>query len=97
LSKAKALSLREIWTLARARKLLVCEISEVMGETESAAGNSWTRLSEREKLRLLAGNQIISLSARSVRTCDVSAIGIRLDRVMYGGANVSDIRGIVGK
>jgi hypothetical protein len=37
LSKAKALSLREIWTLARARKLLVCEISEVMGETESAA------------------------------------------------------------
>jgi hypothetical protein len=70
LSKAKALSLREIWTLARARKLLVCEISEVMVETESAAGNSWTRL---------------------------SAIGIRLDRVMYGGANVSDIRGIVGK
>ena len=37
LSKAKALSLRESWTLARARKLLVCEISEVMGETESAA------------------------------------------------------------
>jgi hypothetical protein len=45
----------------------------------------------------LAGNQIISLSARSVRTCDVSAIGIRLDKVMYGGADVSDIRGIVGK
>jgi hypothetical protein len=37
LSKAKALSLRESWTLARARKRLVCEISEVMGETKSAA------------------------------------------------------------
>jgi len=43
------------------------------------------------------GNQIISLSARSVRVCDVSAIGIRLDRVMYGGADISDIRGIGGK
>jgi hypothetical protein len=29
--------LRESWTLARARKRLVCEISEVMGETKSAA------------------------------------------------------------
>ena len=37
LSKAKALSLRESWTLARARNLLVCEIAEVMGETQRAA------------------------------------------------------------
>jgi RNA polymerase-interacting CarD/CdnL/TRCF family regulator len=37
LSKAKALSLRESRTLIKARKLLVCEISEVMGETKSAA------------------------------------------------------------
>ena len=37
LSKAKALSLRENWTLVRVRTLLVCEISEVMGETKSAA------------------------------------------------------------
>jgi RNA polymerase-interacting CarD/CdnL/TRCF family regulator len=37
LNKTKTLSLRESWTLARARKLLVCEISEVMGETKSAA------------------------------------------------------------
>jgi CarD family transcriptional regulator, regulator of rRNA transcription len=37
LSKAKALSLRESWTLARARKFLVCEIAEVMGETQRAA------------------------------------------------------------
>jgi len=29
--------------------------------------------------------------------CDVSAIAIRLDRVVYGGEGVSDIRGIVGK
>jgi RNA polymerase-interacting CarD/CdnL/TRCF family regulator len=37
LNKTKALSLRESWTLAKARKLLVCEIAEVMGETKSAA------------------------------------------------------------
>jgi hypothetical protein len=37
LSETKALSIRESWTLERARKLLICEISEVMGETKSAA------------------------------------------------------------
>ena len=37
LSKAKALSLRESWRLVRARTLLVCESSEVMGEAKSAA------------------------------------------------------------
>jgi RNA polymerase-interacting CarD/CdnL/TRCF family regulator len=37
LNKTKTLSSREIWTLERARKFLVCEISEVMGETKSAA------------------------------------------------------------
>jgi CarD family transcriptional regulator len=37
LRETKELSIRESWTLERARKLLVCEISEVMGETESAA------------------------------------------------------------
>jgi CarD family transcriptional regulator len=37
LSETKELSIRERWTLERARKLLVCEISEVMGETKSAA------------------------------------------------------------
>jgi hypothetical protein len=37
LSKTKALSPRESWTLVKARNLLVCEISEVMGETKSAA------------------------------------------------------------
>jgi CarD family transcriptional regulator len=35
LSKTKKLSLRESWTMNKARKLLVCEISEVMGETKS--------------------------------------------------------------
>ena len=59
--------------------------------------NRWTRLSEREKLRLLAGHQIINLSANSARACDVSPIVIRLDRVMYGGEDVSDMRGIGGK
>lgn len=37
LSKTKVLSPRERQMLERARKLLVCEISEVMGETKSAA------------------------------------------------------------
>jgi RNA polymerase-interacting CarD/CdnL/TRCF family regulator len=37
LNDTKALSPREQETLYRARKLLVCEISEVMGETRSAA------------------------------------------------------------
>jgi CarD family transcriptional regulator len=37
LEKTKMLTLRESWTLARARNLLICEISEVMGETKSAA------------------------------------------------------------
>jgi RNA polymerase-interacting CarD/CdnL/TRCF family regulator len=37
LRETKDLSIRENWILDRARKLLVCEIAEVMGETESAA------------------------------------------------------------
>ena len=36
LSEKKQLSLRESWTLERARKLLICEISEVMGKTRNA-------------------------------------------------------------
>jgi CarD family transcriptional regulator len=37
LSEKKALSFRESRTLEKARKLLICEISEVLGETKSAA------------------------------------------------------------
>jgi RNA polymerase-interacting CarD/CdnL/TRCF family regulator len=37
LSETKALSYRETQTLERARKLLISEISEVLGETKSAA------------------------------------------------------------
>jgi RNA polymerase-interacting CarD/CdnL/TRCF family regulator len=37
LSEKKALSYRESQTLEKARKLLICEISEVLGETKSAA------------------------------------------------------------
>ena len=37
LGKTKMLSLRETWTLARARKLLIHEIGEVMKETKAAA------------------------------------------------------------
>ncbi len=35
--KSKLLSLSESTTLERARKLLICEVSEVMGETRTAA------------------------------------------------------------
>jgi CarD family transcriptional regulator len=38
LRETKELSIREDWFLDRARKLLVCEIAEVMEVTESAAG-----------------------------------------------------------
>ncbi len=37
LSQRKALSFRESQTLEKARRLLICEISEVMGETKGAA------------------------------------------------------------
>jgi CarD family transcriptional regulator, regulator of rRNA transcription len=37
LSEKKALSFRESRTREKARKLLICEISEVLGETKSAA------------------------------------------------------------
>jgi CarD family transcriptional regulator len=37
LGETKTLSIRESWTLERARKLLICEISEVMRETKSMA------------------------------------------------------------
>lgn len=37
LSSRKALSFRESQTLEKARRLLICEISEVMGKTKSAA------------------------------------------------------------
>jgi len=36
LSRTKSLSVRESWTLDKAKKLLVCEISEVMGKTRGA-------------------------------------------------------------
>jgi hypothetical protein len=57
--------------------------------------NRWTRLSEREELRLLAGNQIINPSVKSARACDVSAIGIWQDRIVHGGEGGSDIRGLL--
>jgi RNA polymerase-interacting CarD/CdnL/TRCF family regulator len=38
LRETKELSIRENRILDKARKLLVCEIAEVMGETEIAAG-----------------------------------------------------------
>jgi CarD family transcriptional regulator, regulator of rRNA transcription len=55
LSKAKALSLREGWTLARARKLLVCEISEVMGETKSAAEEQVDEALRARKIPVVSG------------------------------------------
>jgi CarD family transcriptional regulator, regulator of rRNA transcription len=43
LRETKELSIRENWTLERAKKLLVCEIAQVMEETESAAGEQVER------------------------------------------------------
>lgn len=51
LNKTKTLTLRESWTLARARKLLICEISEVMGETKSAAEEQVDQALDAQKLR----------------------------------------------
>ncbi len=50
LSETKALSFGEIKTLDKARKLLICEISEVTGETREEAGERVDQaLKEREK------------------------------------------------
>lgn len=37
LNENKALSFRESWLLEKAKKLLICEVSEVLGETKIAA------------------------------------------------------------
>jgi CarD family transcriptional regulator len=55
LSKTKTLSLRESWTLARARKLLICEISEVMGETKSAAEEQVDHVLRTRKIAVVSG------------------------------------------
>ena len=56
LSKAKALSLLEGWTLVRARKLLVCEISEVIGETKDAAEEQVDQALRARKIAVVSGN-----------------------------------------
>ena len=56
LGKTKELSLRESWTLVRARKLLVCEISEVMGETKSAAEEQVDQALRAGKIAVVSGN-----------------------------------------
>jgi RNA polymerase-interacting CarD/CdnL/TRCF family regulator len=55
LGNAKTLSLRESWTLARARKLLICEISEVMGETKSAAEERVDQILRTRKIVVVSG------------------------------------------
>jgi len=55
LSKAKALSLLEGWTLVRARKLLVCEISEVIGETKDAAEEQVDEALRARKIAVISG------------------------------------------
>ena len=55
LSKTKALSIRESWTLVRARKFLVCEISEVMGETKSAAEEQVDQALRARKIAVVSG------------------------------------------
>jgi len=55
LSKTKALSPRESWTLVRSRKFLVCEISEVMGETKSAAEEQVDQVLRARKIAVVSG------------------------------------------
>lgn len=55
LGKTKMLTLRESWTLTKARKLLVCEIAEVLGETKSAAEQQVDQALEKQKLRGIKG------------------------------------------
>jgi len=55
LSKAKALSLRESWMLARARTLLVCEISEVMGGPKSVAEEQVDQSLRTRKIAVVSG------------------------------------------
>jgi CarD family transcriptional regulator, regulator of rRNA transcription len=53
LRETKELTLREKWTLERARKLLVSEISEVMGETKSAAEEQVDQALDQRKTAML--------------------------------------------
>ena len=55
MNKTKTLSLRESWTLAKARKLLVCEIAEVMGETKSAAEEQVDQALRARRIAVVSG------------------------------------------
>ena len=55
LNKTKALSIRERWTLVRARKFLVCEITEVTGETKSAAEEQVNQALIARKIAVVSG------------------------------------------
>jgi len=54
-SRTKMLSPRDSRTLARARKFLVCEISEVMGETKSAAEEQLDQGLRARKIAVISG------------------------------------------
>jgi RNA polymerase-interacting CarD/CdnL/TRCF family regulator len=54
-SKTKALSPRESRTSVRARNFLVCEISEVMGETKSAAEEQMDQALRARKIAVVSG------------------------------------------
>ena len=58
MSERKSLSLRESWTLDKARKLMVCEISEVMGKTRGAAEVRVEQALKARKTKPLAGCSI---------------------------------------
>jgi CarD family transcriptional regulator, regulator of rRNA transcription len=60
LRETKELTLREQWTLERARKLLVCEISEVMGETRIAAEERLDRALGARKTSMLVSLPLAS-------------------------------------
>jgi RNA polymerase-interacting CarD/CdnL/TRCF family regulator len=62
LGERKSLSLRESWTLDKARKLLICEISEVMGKTRNAAEEQIDQALKARQTESVGGNLNFPLS-----------------------------------
>lgn len=70
LGKTKELTLRESWTLARSRKFLICELSEVMGETRNAAERKIDQALEARKNAVInraPNHQAVTLASQSMR------------------------------
>jgi RNA polymerase-interacting CarD/CdnL/TRCF family regulator len=61
LNERKSLSFRESWMLERAKRLLVCEISEVMGETKLSAEEQINRALNARKEACQSGQTVTGI------------------------------------